>query len=511
MSIALLVDENKLDWDTPVREYIPEFILNDEYITQNVTIKDMLSHRTGMPRHDYAAWRLDIKLSEFIKRMRHFKFSTTFREKFQYNNLMYYASAYLIEKVSGMKWDKFMQERLFAPLLMKASNFSPVPPLSGQVNAEGYRVNWDDETNAKNIVHMPFASFTELSPGAAGALFSTLSDLVQWLKVHVNNGKYGDKQIISSCNLKQMHLPQMIIPGGGTSESLFSNTIFAYGMGWFIEPYRGHTLIHHGGNLEGHSLIIGFIPEEKVGIIGLTNIAGLPLRDVLLYEGIDRALGLSPKDWNVKFHKIYDPILIAENKSKKTSVQERIKKAGPTHSIAEFTGVYCADGYPDFEIRTLDDKMQARSIGSLDWSQLKHYHYNVFEWYIPDFDFYMKVRFLINDNGEIYAVSIPIEPAVENVLFYRREIKLPENVLKSLTGEYDPGLEGILYTVKLNKGKVYVARSGDTFVEIKAYKIYGDLVCFRAKRDRYEFIIKGNEIIQMVIKTPGMTLEASKI
>ena len=101
MSVALLVDEGKLEWDKPVYEYMPEFILDDAYITRHVTVRDMLSHRTGLPRHDWAAWRLDISRAEFIQRMRYLKFSATFREKFQYNNLMYYAAAHLVEKLAG--------------------------------------------------------------------------------------------------------------------------------------------------------------------------------------------------------------------------------------------------------------------------------------------------------------------------------------------------------------------------------------------------------------------------
>jgi len=113
MSLALLVDEGKLEWDKPVREYMPEFILDDPYVTQNVTVRDMLSHRTGLPPHDLAAWRMNVSLTDFIKRMKHLKFSaTTFREKFQYNNLMYYAFAYLIEKIAEQRWEDFLQERI---------------------------------------------------------------------------------------------------------------------------------------------------------------------------------------------------------------------------------------------------------------------------------------------------------------------------------------------------------------------------------------------------------------
>jgi len=295
MSIALMVDEGKMEWE------------------QNITVRDMLSYYTGLPRHDFSAWRLDHPRSEFVKRMRHFKFNATFREKFQYNNLMYYVIPYLVEKLTNQKWEDFMQERIFKPLGMTATNFEPEPPIDGQINALGYRVERDNDGNVKEMIKTPFGLHTELSPGAAGALFSTLADLTQWLKVQVNDGKANDYQLISPENLKQTHLPHMVIPGGGFNEALMGNTIFTYEMGWFIEPYRGYILIHHGGNVEGHSLIIGFVHQEKIGVVVLINIGMLPLRDVLLYESIDRVLGLSDRQWNNIFHEVMDPLIIGES------------------------------------------------------------------------------------------------------------------------------------------------------------------------------------------------------
>jgi CubicO group peptidase (beta-lactamase class C family) len=169
MSVALLVDEGKLEWDKPVREYMPEFILDDPYATQHVTVRDMLSHRTGLPRHDFAALRLDISRAAFIRRMKYLKFNATFREKFQYNNLMYYAAAYLVERIAGIKWEDFVRERIFTPLGMTASNLQPEPPQAGQFNALGYRVDRDEAGAPKGLIPMPFGPHTELSPGAAGS------------------------------------------------------------------------------------------------------------------------------------------------------------------------------------------------------------------------------------------------------------------------------------------------------------------------------------------------------
>ena len=510
MSVALLVDEGKLKWDKPVREYMPEFILDDPYVTQHVTVRDMLSHRTGLPRHDWSAHRLDISKVDFIKRMKHFKFSATFREKFQYNNLMYYAAAYLVEKVADQPWEDFVQERIFLPLGMVTSNFMPEPVQDGQVNAKGYRVDRDERGDAKGLVYMPFGKHTELSPGAAGALFSTLADLTRWLEVHLNDGRVGDVQLVSPGNLKQMHLPQTIVPSEVFNELLFDNTILTYGMGWMVEPYRGYTLVHHGGNVEGHSLTIGFVPQAKIGLVALTNIAMLPLSSLLLYEGIDRALDLSARDWNTKFHEMLDPIIVAEAKGKQTAAEERLEDAPHTHPLENYVGTYEAKGYADFAVKLQDGELKASLVGSLDWYELRHYHYNVFEWHLADYDHWLKVRFLINDTGEVDSISIPMEPAVEDIIFTRKNIELSEDIISELIGEYDPPIEGITFTITAQAGKIYVAQTGSPPEEIKPYKLDDDLIGFKVDRSRLDFVRENKVITRLVLKSPFITVEAPR-
>ena len=510
MSVALLVDEGKLEWDKPVREYVPEFMLHDPYVTHHVTVRDMLSHRTGLPRHDLAAWRLDLSRADFIKRMRHLKFSTSFREKFQYNNLMYYATAYLVETIAGQRWEEFVHQRIFAPLGMRASNFMPEPPQPGQVTAQGYRVDRDHEGTVTGLTHMPFGRHTELSPGAAGALFSTLADLTQWLKLHVNAGRVGAVQLVSPDNLKQMHLPQTVVPADGFAEALMGNTIFTYGLGWFIEPYRGYTLVQHGGNVEGHSLMIGFVPQAKIGVVALTNVASLPLRDILLYEGLDRALELPDRDWNRHFHAMVDPLLVATEQAKQTAAAERVRDAPPTHPLATFVGTYAADGYPDFAVCSDGESLQACTVGSLAWSALRHYHYNVFEWHLADFDAWVKVRFLVDDQGEVDAISIPIEPEVENVTFTRKQPELTADLIARLAGEYASAVEGMAFTVTAHERKLYVAQTGCPPEEITPYKLQDDAVSFRSKRGRFEFVREDQAVVRLLFKTPFMTLEAPR-
>ena len=511
MSVALLVDEGKLEWDKPVREYMPEFILKDNYATQHVTVRDMLSHRTGLPRHDLAAWRLDIPLEEFIKRLRYLEFSTSFREKFQYNNLMYYAVAYLVEKVSGQAWEEFVKTRIFQPLGMNASNFTPELAQTRQINAKGYRVDRDLEGNAKGLIETAFGKHTKLAPGAAGAIFSTLADLAAWLKVHANEGQANNLQLVSADTLKQMHFPHSIEPGGGIIEALHGNTIFTYGLGWSIEPYSGMTVLQHGGGVEGHSLMIGFVPQKRVGVIALTNITSLPLAHALLYESIDRTLDLPEQDWNAKFHKIFDPILAARAQGKQTSSAERLEHAPPTHKLAAYAGTYEADGYPDFEVSLEDDALKATLVGILDPSEFRHYHYDVFEWILEHFDERMKISFITDNNGDLLSASIPIEPAVKNVIFKRKALELSSDIITEVVGRYAPPLDGLIFTITERQGKVYLTETGNTAQELEAYTLTDTLIGFKMKEARVEFTRGKDKAANLTLKAPGVTLEAPRV
>jgi CubicO group peptidase (beta-lactamase class C family) len=512
MSAALLVDDGLLEWDKPVWHYMPEFILDDPYITHHVTLRDMLSHRTGLPRHDFAAWRLDLPRGEFIKRMRHLKFSATFREKYQYNNLMYAAVGYLVEKIANQRWEDFVDQRIFAPLGMMASNFDPTFRGSEQLLAQGYRIDHDDEGKFEKLTHMPFGIHTELSPGPAGALFSTLSDLTHWLKVHINQGKYGDAQLVSPKTLKQMHSPQMVIPTNDMAYALSGLTMLSYGMGWMMRPYpfAAGTLISHGGNVEGHSLEIAFVPESKVGVVVLTNAAGSSIPTILLREAIERVLDLPSQDWNAKFHKIVDPLIAAAGRGKKTTAQDKLADALQSHALEAYQGVYSADGYPDFSVKIENGQLYACTLGSLAWSELRHYHYEVFEWHLSLWDDWIKAKFSVDDTGDISAVSIPLAIGVPDIVFTRTPLALGELTLSAIAGEYDSGIDGLIFSVSHKNGKLYWQESEQVEYEVKPCHECGSEVECQVNRSRVVFIQADGVFKRLILKTPDGTYEASR-
>jgi len=422
MCIALLVDEAKLGWDTPIRDYAPEFILNDAYATQHVTIRDVLSHRTGMAGHFWSSYRLDITASEFVNRLKYLKFGMSFREKWHYNNTLYIAIAYLVEKLANQDWQDFLHERIFSPLGITASAASLDLLSKNQVVAKGYRVRRDDEGEYKTISNMPFNDFTSLSPGMAGSIFSNVRDLITWLRLQLSKGEIASRKLVTAQNLRQMHLPHMVVPIDEITEDLLGTTNISYGMGWFIESYKGHTLISHSGELEGHTTWVAFIPKENIAVVVLTNLTENPLAHVLMRESINRALGLPNEDWNSKLHKIVNPMYIVAAKTNKELANKRISDTLPSHPLASYVGTYKAQGYPDFKVRFKKGYLEACTVNSLAWSKLRHYHYDTFEWHLSNYDSWMKLHFIINSDGNINSVSLPLEPTISDIVFERELI-----------------------------------------------------------------------------------------
>jgi hypothetical protein len=226
---------------------------------------------------------------------------------------------------------------------------------------------------------------------------------------------------------------------------------------------------------------------------------------------MDRALNLPDRDWNTRYHKVWDPLIFAQAKGKQTSAVERMEGAAATHSLETYAGTYEADGYPDFAVRFEEGALTAWTVGSLTPSTLRHYHYNIFEWHLADFDFWMKIHFEINDNGEINAISIPIEPTVENVIFKRKAVELSEHHIAALVGEYEPPVEGMTITISAREGKVHYVQAGGAPKLITPYKVTEDVIGFRMERTRLEFVRENDTITRLISKSPFSTLESPRM
>ncbi len=245
-------------------------------------------------------------------------------------------------------------------------------------------------------------------------------------------------------------------------------------------PYRGYTLIHHGGNIDGFSTMVAFVPQEKIGVVVLTNIDSRPLRDVLTYEVVDRMLGLPDNRWNPRWHALHAEMMASIDRDRQVTAQARLIESAPTHPLEAYTGEYAAEGYADFKVRQDGDQLMAWIAG--DWYPLQHYHYDIFNLDLDRFELRLPVRFLMNVQGEIDEVSLPIEPEVQPVTFKRKPLVLDVETLSRLAGRYALPIEGMELTVALKKDRLFMAVTGQAERE---------LLPRRASPSALEFQVKG--------------------
>jgi CubicO group peptidase (beta-lactamase class C family) len=309
-TLGLLVDDGRLDWDRPVRELLPGFRLMDPAASKLITPRDLLTHRSGLPRHDLFKEGSPLGRAEMVARLRHLRPSRSFRSTFQYNNLMFMVSGMIVERLSGRPWEVFVRERLFAPLGMDATRFLNGHLLGvdaapfGDELAQGYErvgrrlVPWIKLFATKLPLDVAYGR----ACGPNGSVASTARDLCQWLRLQLGRGRVGRQTILSEKTLAEIHRPQVVVPQW--SNAPWPELLDAsYAFGWGVQPYRGRRWVYHDGNNCGFNAHVSFLPGESLGVALLTNISDSPLTRVVPFTVYDALLGAPAVNWNTRFTK----------------------------------------------------------------------------------------------------------------------------------------------------------------------------------------------------------------
>lgn len=404
-STAILVDEKKLDWDVPIIEYIPGFQMKNIFITKNITLRDLLSHRSGMPQHYRMYYNSGLSRKEIISRMKYLLLSESFRNSFQYTNLMYMLAAYVVENVSGIPWEEFVNEKIFKTLHMMDSNFSlHESKITGNFSRP-YRKTKD------GIIEIPYFQVGSMTP--AGGIISNISDLSNWLILQINNGLFEGNQIVSSLSLTEMHTPQIRLPQYLKREKFPWSF---YGLGWSIRTYKGNLMVSHGGGFDGFSSLISFMPGEKLGVVVLTNMENSPVPTILANSFYDSLLDFKKTDWNSSYKKIFS------NQSTRRDTEERhIDNVRLKTPLSCFSGEYYNPGYGSLIVKKTKKHLiiEHNNLSSM----LRYCGNNVFKSVDEHFNLGsepIKVSFNTNKKGEIESVSVPFEPNVDDILFIKK-------------------------------------------------------------------------------------------
>jgi CubicO group peptidase (beta-lactamase class C family) len=433
-ALGTLVDQGKLEWDKPVREYLPGFRMYDPVAAEQLTTRDMVTHRSGLPRHDLVWYSSSFTRDQLVDRLRYLEPSKPLRSTFQYNNLMFLTAGYLGGRINGTSWEELVRQRVLDPLGMPNTKFSSEDARKTTDYALPYRKNWKTEI----VSEIEFSHWGDVGP--AGSMNSCIDDMAKYLLMHANKGTVDGKQILGKNNAEQMQSPQMVLQGTPLFPELGESS---YGMGLFINTYRGHKHVSHGGNLDGFSAQLSFLPADGIGVVVLTNLNGTALRDLVPYYVYDKLLGLDTIDWVKRYRAIEikgrDQELTAEKKGytgQKTGTH-------PSHELSDYAGVFEHPGYGTLAIR-LDSAGGAQKLfmklNDVE-RPLEHFHYDTYQ--VPEnpLDPFEKLRvtFPTNAQGEIATVQATLDSNVKDIVFTRAPEKrmFEASFLRQFTGEYD--------------------------------------------------------------------------
>jgi CubicO group peptidase (beta-lactamase class C family) len=434
-TLGMEMDEGKVDWDKPVRDYLPTFKMFTADLTEQMTIRDLITHRSGLPRHDLVWYSSDFSREDLLRRLQFLEPSKPLRSTFQYNNLMFMTAGYIAGQLNGTSWEDAVAQRLFKPLEMTGTNFSELDTQNSADFAQPYRKGRDLKAELKRIPFDPQCP-NRCAMGPAGEINSNVADMSKYLLFHMNGGKVEGKQLLSENNSIQMQTPQMAIPGAPAYKELGEGS---YGMGFFLSSYRGHKVVEHGGAIDGFTANFSFLPAERIGVVVLTNLDGNLAPTIVTNNVYDRLLGLDQIPWSQRMLAAEAGGKKAEQEAKDKGYSPRKTGTHPSHDLRDYAGDYSNPGYGVASIALDGDKFKL-TLNNVT-KPLEHFHYDQFQVPADPLDPFqkMKVMFLTDFDGEISSLSMPLQPDVKDIVFTR----LPDRQLtqrsfiEPFTGDYE--------------------------------------------------------------------------
>ncbi len=401
-ALAILVDEGKLKWTDPVTKYLPYFQLYNPYVTQAITIKDLLSHRVGLATFsgDLLWYNTTYSREEIVRRAKYLQPVYGFRDGYGYSNIMFIVAGQVIEAVSGQRWETFIQQRFFQPLGMNNS-YTSVRDLAGKPNIAAPH-GFDAEGKP---VSTTFTTWDNWNPAAG--IFTSVNQQAQWLRLQLNRGVYKGKRIFSAEASHTMWSALQALPVAKEVETINPSTHFsATGLGWFLNDYQGRKIISHGGGHEGMNSRTVMLPEEKLGIVILTNSMS-SIMSPIANQTIDAFLGIkNGRDWS-KFA-LEAKAKAAQNIPKPT--EAKAKKLKPNLPLAAYAGRYTSQLYGDATVTLNKDQLEIQLVPApVLTGKLIHAQQDIFELdWKTDYPLLTptKVRFLLGPDGTIEQMRL---------------------------------------------------------------------------------------------------------
>jgi len=495
IAAGMLVEEGKLTWDKPVRDSVPSIRFYNDQLDNTVTLHDMLSHRTGITRHDTIWYKSDFSRRQLFQKLVYLEPQQPIRETFLYNNLMFAAVGYLIELQSGKTWEQFVQERILDPLEMTATGYT----IAGMLKQPEFGVGFTERRDSFELYRIPYyEDIVGVAP--CGAIVSNIEDMSHWLIALMNDGKYRGKQVLPAEVLKATLQPSIALPNTNLETRGWGEMLnAAYGMGRQTASYRGHLLTFHGGDLPGFHTQVSFMPQDHVGVIVFEiGNHSQPLYNIVTYNVYERLLGMSLTPWS-------DRLLEIRLKNKKASTEAR-GKAGegrvpntqPSHPLAAYAGVYQNPAYGDMTIGLKDDRLQ------FDFHKIRmpmtRYHYDRFDTPDDEQDGEWSVNFRTNPQGDIDQAVLSLDEA--EAVFVRKPDAIDPKLLSQIPGSYETPAGVKIQVTLAPGGKLSMAAPGAAPVPLTQEKG----LAFRTPQFSdvtFEFLVRDGQVTALRRREPG--------
>ena len=396
-ALAMLVDEGKVSWDDPVRQHVDYFRLADRCANEQVTVRDIVSHRTGVGTHDELWDGRPWSREEVIRMLGEVAPSQPFRGAYEYQNIMFIAAGEVVSHASGMKWDDFVRTRIFQPLGMAHTVTSDADWQTSD-HATGYHYDW--KTNAI----APQRPISTTTIGSAGAVKSSARDMANWLRFQLANGVFNNVQLVSADTLTETKTPQLALRlEGFTRDSNPETNVLSYGMGWKIQDYRGELLVSHSGSLNGFRTQVNLLPKRNAAFVVMTNV-GRGTALVSLRNSLADMLTLKPsRDWNAYY-------LMVDRKADEKAEKERNERKArrkpntkPTLPLEAYAGTYVSRSHATAKVSLANGAL------TMQWAgltlPLQHFHFDVFSAASDVDDIDEEVAFGISPDGEVNRLT----------------------------------------------------------------------------------------------------------
>ena len=373
LAVGMMVDEGKLAWDDRAADRLPTLLLRDPYAARELTLRDMLAHRVGFGDPGYLWYGTELSADEMFRRLRFVEPQSSFRARYAYNNVTYAAAGAIAGRAYGAGWDALVRDRILTPLGMTATvTQGRFLPADGDVALPHDRVH-----DTLRVIAGVGSLVDGIAP--AGAMYSNVLDMSRWLRFLLRGGRLGDSALVRPATLAELFRPQTLIP----RESFYPTArrtgahFTAYGLGWFLQDYRGEFVAMHTGSIDGYVAIVGLVPEHRLGVVVFANRDHAELRHAIMLRVFDAYLGGAERDWSAELKAMYDSLDARQAARRAARAAERVRDTRPTLALEAYAGTYADSARGAVAVRVADGRL-ALSRSPFLTGTLEHWHFDTF-------------------------------------------------------------------------------------------------------------------------------------